>query len=90
MADNDITTNDAPKFAGIEVPPELTKNKFFLPLFEYLFCRHAHECAWVTPAGIPQRHYNSNQSFAGSINGLLMNFCLESRGTYEKIRRCNH
>ena len=37
MADNDITTNDAPKFAGIEVPPELTKNNFFFLFLNTFF-----------------------------------------------------
>jgi len=73
MADNDITTNDAPKFAGIEVPPELTKNNFFFLFLNTFFAGMLMSVLGLLQPAFLKDIIQINQNFAGSINGLLMN-----------------
>lgn len=80
MAGSDTITKDTAKFAGIEVPPELTKNNFLFLFLNTFFAGMLMSLPGLLQPAFLKDIINSNQNFAGSINGLLMNFCLEVRG----------
>ena len=61
------------KFAGIEIPPDLTKGNFFFLFFNTMLAG----IMMTIPAIVQPAFLNDviriNQDFAGSINGLLQN-----------------
>ena len=70
---NQASTSEAPKFGGMEVPPELTKMNFFF-LF---FCTFIMGMFMSLPAIIQPAFLSDvikiDPAFTGSINGLLQN-----------------
>ena len=80
MAGSDTITKDSAKFAGIEVPPELTKNNFFFLFLNTFFGGMLMSLPGLLQLAFLKDIINSNWNFAGSINSLLMNFSLEVLG----------
>lgn len=92
MAGNDTISKDAAKFAGIELPPQLTKNSFtFLYLNTFLTGMLMSVPGLLQSAflkdSISSNHARSVNWLAMNINGISV---WKHEGTYEKIRRCNH
>jgi len=73
MADHSETTKSAIKFAGIEVPPELTKNNFFFLFFNTFLIGMLMSVFGILQPAFLKDIIKIDQDFAGSINGLLMN-----------------
>jgi len=73
MVDNSETTKSAIKFAGIEVPPELTKSNFFFLFFNTFLIGLLMSVFGILQPAFLKDIIKINQDFAGSINGLLMN-----------------
>lgn len=60
-------------FAGIEVPPELTRSNFFFLFFNTFLIGMLMSVLSILQPPFLKDIININQDFAGSINGLLMN-----------------
>jgi hypothetical protein len=73
MADNSETTKSTVKFAGIEVPPELTKSNFFFLFFNTFLGGMLMSFFGILQPAFLKDIIKINQDFAGSINALLMN-----------------
>ena len=73
MVKNSDTTKDTIKFAGIEVPPELTKSNFFFLFFNTFLIGLLMAVFGILQPAFLKDVIKINQDFAGSINGLLMN-----------------
>jgi len=73
MVEKSETTKSAPKFAGIEVPPELNKNNFFFLFFNTFLAGLLMAVFGILQPAFLKDVIKINQDFAGSINGLLMN-----------------
>jgi MFS family permease len=73
MAEQKDATKSVRKFAGIEIPPDLTKGNFFFLYFNTLLIG----CLMVIPAILQPAFLkdiiNVSLDFFGSINGLLQN-----------------
>ena len=61
------------KFAGIEVPPDLTKGNFFFLYFNTLIAGILLGFPAIIQPAFLSEVIKINQDFAGSINGLLQN-----------------
>jgi len=73
MVQNNGASDTTIKFAGIEVPPELTKMNFFFMFFNTMLMGMLMAvCSIVQPAFLKEVIHVS-PDFFGSINGLLMN-----------------
>ena len=73
MGENNETKKSVVKFAGIEVPPELTKGNFFFLFFNtFLMGILTSVLAILQPAFLKDI-IKVSPDFFGSINGLLMN-----------------
>ena len=77
MVDNDTMIKDPAKIAGIEIPPELTKNNFFFLYINTFLAGMLMSVLGLRQPAFLKDIIKINQDFVGSINGLLMNFCLE-------------
>jgi len=73
MAQNDETKTGMKKFAGIEVPPDLTKGNFFFLYFNTLIAGMLLGFPAIVQPAFLSEIIKINQDFAGSINGLLQN-----------------
>jgi len=73
MVKDDETTKSVTKFAGIEVPPELTKSNFFFLFFNTFLIGLLMAVFGILQPAFLKDVIKINQDFAGSINGLLMN-----------------
>ena len=73
MVKKSETTKSAPKFAGIEVPPELNKRNFFFLFFNTFVAGLLMSVFGILQPAFLKDVIKINQDFAGSINGLLMN-----------------
>ena len=92
MAGSSTTTKAAAKFAGIEIPPQLTKNNFtFLYLNTFLAGMLMSVLGLLQSAFLKDSIHSNH---VRSVNWLPMNVneisVWKHEGTYEKIRRCNH
>lgn len=73
MSENKNEAVKTPKFAGIEVPPELTKTNFFFLFFcTFIMGMFMSIPAIIQPAFLKEI-IKINPDFAGSVNGLLQN-----------------
>jgi len=73
MVKDDETTKSVATFAGIEVPPELTKSNFFFLFFNTFLIGLLMAVFGILQPAFLKDVIKINQDFAGSINGLLMN-----------------
>jgi len=73
MAEQSTPQGKVPKFAGIEVPPDLTKGNFFFLYFNTLIIGMFMSVAAIIQPAFLNDVIGINQDFAGSINGLLQN-----------------
>ncbi len=73
MSEQQESTKKASKFAGIEVPPELTKGNFFFLFFNTLLIGLFMSIPAIVQPAFLNDIVKINQDFAGSINGLLQN-----------------
>lgn len=73
MADNKETIQKANKFAGIAVPPELSKLNFFFLFFNTFLIGMFMSVPSVIQPAFMRDIININQDFAGSINSFLQN-----------------
>jgi len=73
MVKGDETTKSVATFAGIEVPPELTKSNFFFLFFNTFLIGLLMAVFGILQPAFLKDVIKINQDFAGSINGLLMN-----------------
>ena len=64
---------DVKKFAGIEIPPDLTKGNFFFLYFNTLIMGMVMAVPAVIQPAFLTDIIKIDQAFAGSINGLLQN-----------------
>ncbi len=73
MVKDDEATKSVATFAGIEVPPELTKSNFFFLFFNTFLAGLLMAVFGILQPAFLKDVIKINQDFAGSINGLLMN-----------------
>ena len=73
MVEKSETTKSVAKFAGIEIPPELTKGNFFFLFFNTFLIGLLMSVFGILQPAFLKDVIKINQDFAGSINGLLMN-----------------
>ena len=73
MVENNETERSVVKFAGIEVPPELTKNNFFFLFFNTFLIGMLMSVLGLLQPAFMKDIIKIDQDFAGSINGMLMN-----------------
>jgi MFS family permease len=64
---------DVKKFAGIEIPPDLTKSNFFFLYFNTLMMGTLMAVPAIVQPAFLKDIINIDQAFAGSINALLQN-----------------
>jgi len=69
----DKAKRDEVRFAGIEVPPGLTRNNFFFLFFNTFLIGMLMSVLSILQPPFLKDIININQDFAGSINALLMN-----------------
>ena len=70
---NQASTPSAPKFGGMEVPPELKKMNFFFLFFgTFIMGMFMSVPAIIQPVFLSDV-IKIDQAFSGSINGLLQN-----------------
>jgi MFS family permease len=73
MAENNETKKSVKKFAGIEVPPDLTRWNFFFLFFNTMIIGIMMTIPAIVQPAFLKDIIKINQDFAGSINGLLQN-----------------
>jgi MFS family permease len=73
MAESSSSTKGVVKFAGMEVPPALTKGNFFFLFFNTFLAGMVMAVFSILQPAFLEDIIKINQDFAGSINGLLMN-----------------
>jgi MFS family permease len=73
MVKDDDATKSVAKFAGIEIPPELSKSNFFFLFFNTFLIGLLMAVFGILQPAFLKDIIKINQDFAGSINGLLMN-----------------
>ena len=73
MTENNESTKNALKFAGIEVPPELTKGNFFFLFFNTFLAGLLMSVLGILQPAFLKDIIKVSPDFFGSINGLLMN-----------------
>ena len=73
MAEQKSSSKSVRKFAGIEVPPDLTKGNFFFLFFNTLIIGIMMTIPAIVQPAFLKDIIKINQDFAGSINGLLQN-----------------
>jgi MFS family permease len=73
MAEDSENTKSVAKFAGIEIPPELTKSNFFFLFFNTFIIGLLMSVFGILQPAFLKDIIKINQDFTGSINGLLMN-----------------
>jgi len=73
MATNGESKPKAAKFAGMEVPPDLTKGNFFFLYFNTLIAGMLMGMPAIVQPAFLNDIVKIDQQFAGSINGLLQN-----------------
>jgi len=73
MAENKDTKANVPKFAGIAVPPELSKLNFFFLFFNTFLIGMFMAVPSVIQPAFMRDIVKINQDFAGSINSFLQN-----------------
>jgi MFS family permease len=73
MAEQKSSSKSVRKFAGIEVPPDLTKGNFFFLFFNTLIMGIMMTIPAIVQPAFLKDIIKINQDFAGSINGLLQN-----------------
>ena len=73
MSDKSDVKKDVRKFAGIEIPPDLTKGNFFFLYFNTLVMGMIMAVPAIVQPAFLTDIIKIDQAFAGSINGLLQN-----------------
>jgi MFS family permease len=73
MAEQKDSSQSVKKFAGIEIPPDLTKGNFFFLFLNTLIVGMMMTIPAIVQPAFLKDVININQDFAGSINGLLQN-----------------
>ena len=71
MAGSDTITKDSATFAGMEVPPELTKNNFFFLFLNTLFAGMLMSLPGLLRSAFLKDSINRNYDW--SVNWLTMN-----------------
>ena len=73
MSEKSDAKKDVKKFAGIEIPPDLTKGNFFFLYFNTLVMGMIMSVPAIIQPAFLTDIIKIDQAFAGSINGLLQN-----------------
>ena len=73
MSEKSDAKKDVKKFAGIEIPPDLTKGNFFFLYFNTLLMGMTMAVPAIIQPAFLTDIVKINQEFTGSINGLLQN-----------------
>jgi MFS family permease len=73
MSEKSDAKKDVKKFAGIEIPPDLTKGNFFFLYFNTLVMGMIMAVPAIVQPAFLTDIIKIDQAFAGSINGLLQN-----------------
>ncbi len=73
MAESSASTPTVKKFAGIEMPPELTKTHFFFLFFNTFIIGMFMSVPSILQPAFMKDIINIDQSFTGSVNSFLQN-----------------
>jgi len=73
MVENNETNKSTVKFAGIEVPPELTKGNFFFLFFNTFLVGILTTVLGILQPAFLKDIIKVSPDYFGSINGMLMN-----------------